>query len=102
MKNRYILTSLDDYVVFTDVNDREVLCAITKEEQKRKMEIVRKYGYKDEDVPDEHTVKAYRMGMIENNDPYHDKYDIIDKVNTIDFPINKIYWVWIQLLPTNR
>ena len=100
MKNRIILPDLETYVVFADTNNHEILYAITKEEQKKKIEIVRRYNNKEEEVPEEYTVKAYRMGMVENGDPYYSKYDIIDK-NPIDLPINRIYWIWIQCVPSN-
>ena len=99
MKNRYILTDLEKYVVFTDVNDRDVLYAITKEEQQKKMEILSKYNFKEEDVPAEYLVKAYRMGQVANKFPNYENWDIVN-TTPFDFPINRMYWTWIQSIPT--
>ncbi len=101
MKNRLILPDLEKYVIFTDVQKQEDLYAITKEEQKRMKEIMTGYNNLVEEVPAELTVKAYRMGLVDNSDPYNNKYDIIAK-EPIDFPIHRYYWIFIKIVTKDK
>ncbi|MBL0329096.1 MAG: hypothetical protein IPP64_06700 [Bacteroidetes bacterium] len=98
MKNNLILTDIEKYVIFTDVNNKESIYAVTKEEQLKKEDAVEKYGSVDK-VPDELTIKASRLRLVDNTDLYYNKYDIIDN-ELIDFPINRYYWIFIQMIKT--
>lgn len=97
MKNREIIPDLEKYNVFVDVQNNENLYAITKEEYEKVRTISKGYDSSVEKVPDEFKIKVFRMGLVDDTDPYHDKYDIID-ANPIDFPINRYHWTWIQII----
>lgn len=96
MKNK-ILNVPNDYKVFIDVRDEEKVYAISKEMIEFENRVISQFGITESDVPDGHFVQAKIVGKV-NEDHTTETFDIISE-QLIDFPINKIKWVWIRLMP---
>ena len=96
MKTRLFLPDREIYHVIADVENKEHFYAIPVAENDKQRTISRNYG-SAEKVPDKYTVTVYRVGLVDNSDPKYSKYDIID-TDPIDFPINRIHWLFIKLI----
>ena len=98
MKTKLILTDPDKYVVFAENDISGNLYAMTREELERKKKVAKEFGNRETNVPSQHTIKAYPMGLVDKTDSFYDKYDIIS-TDPVDLPINRIYWLFIQVVP---
>ncbi|HQB77702.1 MAG TPA: hypothetical protein PLJ52_05100 [Tenuifilaceae bacterium] len=97
MKKRIIFEAPEDLIIFKD-SQSEIECyAITRKVLEEKMKIVEKFGGKEIDVPDEYKIKVHPIRFFKHKDQYTDIYKpTLDEI--VDFPINKIEWIWIQVI----
>jgi hypothetical protein len=96
MKTNFFIPDIDKFVFVADSQNKDNFYAIPVEENEKQRTIARNYDA-IEKVPDDFTVKVYRMGLVDNTDPQYLKYDIIDS-EPIDFPINRIHWLFIKII----
>jgi len=95
-KQRYLLPSIKDFVFFVDKKNHSEGYAMTKEEHERKNKILKDYDYKEENVPDDITIGAYKLSLVDDTNNSYDIYDIISKTE-ISFPINRIEWIFVYV-----
>ncbi len=96
MKQRNILASLDNYVIYTDANNKTRLLAITQED---KNILDEKYiQYKSfSNFPDSELVEVYELKKVREKDARTDDYDIIDEKPLL-FPVRQLEFTFIKLV----
>lgn len=95
-KRIWLLPSSDEYVAFVDFQNENNLYCMTRDMLKEKQQKMHHYD-REEEVPSEFTIKAFPMVKVSEKDSFTDNYDIELKT-PIDFPINRIKWIFIQLV----
>ena len=70
---------------------------MTKEVLKEKMLITERFEGDEKKVPEKYCIKVHPFRFSKVIDNYTDEYEII-KNEIIDFPINQIEWIWIQII----
>jgi hypothetical protein len=97
MKKHIIFESEEDLVIFKDINSNSSFYAMTKDVLETKIEIAKRYGREEKNVPEEFTIKVCPVKFVRSKDSYTDIYIPYSK-ELIDFPINRIEWIYIQIV----
>jgi hypothetical protein len=96
MKKQIIFEADKDSIIFKDSEKEDAFYCMTQEVLREKMKIAEQFGRREINVPDEFTIKVSPIRKVESKDYFTDIYRPSTE-EFIDFPINKIEWIWIRL-----
>lgn len=96
MKKQIIFEADPDSIIFKDSEREDTFYCMTQDFLIEKMKITEQFGRREINVPDEYTIKVSPILKVESKDFYTDIYKP-KKDELIDFPINKIEWIWIRI-----
>lgn len=96
MKKQIIFEADLDSIIFKDSESETGFYIMTKEVLQEKIEVTERYGRKESNVPDDYTVKVSPIRKVGSQDYNTDIYRPSTS-ELIDFPINRIEWMWIRL-----
>lgn len=89
-----ILTNLDEYVIYQQLNQLETLFAISKEDHALMMEQMAGYETKLDELPEDRVVVAYPMGIVARPNHQTTQFDIISNVGQ-EVSIKSLRGTWI-------
>ena len=96
MKKQIIFEADYSSIIFKDSESETDFYRMTEDVLKEKMKITEKYGRKESNVPDEFTIKVNPFRKVGSKNNFTDIYRPSDS-ELIDFPINKIEWMFIRI-----
>jgi hypothetical protein len=96
MKKRIQFEAERDAIIFKDSESESSFYCMSADVLEEKMNIVEKYDKKEANVPPEITIKVSPVRKVGSKDSITDIYKP-SVSELIDFPVNRIEWIWIQL-----
>ena len=96
MKKQIIFEADTDSIIFKDSECETGFYIMNQDVLQEKMKITEKFGRRESNVPDEYTIKVSPIRKVESQDYNTDIYRPSTS-EFIDFPINRIEWMWIRL-----
>ena len=96
----FLLVSLDDYVVFYDVQNVEHFYCMTRKTFEEKNQLNRDKSLMDWEFPEDITLKVFPVMKVSERDQFTDNYDLISDV-PIDFPVNRLNPVIVKTESSN-
>ncbi|MHC1777542.1 MAG: hypothetical protein AB9834_19245 [Lentimicrobium sp.] len=97
MKKRVVFQASEDIIIFKDSKSDLKFYGMSKDVLEEKSAITEKFGRVEANVPDEYMIKVIPFILSESKDSNTDIYIPLLNTGLIDFPINRIEWMWIQL-----
>jgi hypothetical protein len=94
MLSRNLVKNLKRYELYSNVDNENILYAMSKEEYENKMNIIENYDNQEENVPDEYKVNVFPLVNFKLFGFSIGPYDIIGD-STISIPINKLHWIFV-------
>lgn len=94
---RKVFNVKGDYAIFTDKENEDLLFyCMSGEVVNEKFKICQQLDCDEEDVPDEYTLKVYKVEKVDTDVNNNEVYDRIPE-RIVDFPINRIKWLFLRI-----
>ena len=97
MKNRKLFKTDKKSFIFEDSDSPETFLCMDQENLHEVNKIAEQYNNNEEEVPDKYIIKAFPIQHTGEKENFCDVYEI-SSGEAIDFPINRIKWMWLQII----